>query len=307
MSAQHLSPKNIMLAVDGSEHSLAAIALLHDLPLHPESAITVLAVLDLRHTLSRATLLAVLDKTQNLLEDTGLKISTGLLHGNPAEELTRYAEQHPPDLFVLGAKGLRATLGILLGGVAQQVIEYATWPVLVVRAPYTGLNRALLVTDGSSYSQRAVSYLGTLPLPEHIDVRVVNVIPPIYLPESAIQNLSIGMEIVAPVSRTQEEYDALEAKERAAGESLLLQTVETLHSFGIEAKSHLLRGDAATEIIEYVKNHMIDLIVAGSRGLSQMKSWLLGSVSRKLVHYSNCSTLVVKGLKISGSPSQESR
>ena len=297
MSAQHLSPKNIMLAVDGSEHSLAAIALLHDLPLHPESTITVLAVLDLRHTLSRATLLAVLDKTQNLLEDTGLKISTGLLHGNPAEELTHYAEQHPPDLFVLGAKGLRATLGILLGGVAQQVIEYATWPVLVVRAPYTGLNRALLVTDGSSCSQRAITYLGTLPLPDHIDVRVVNVIPPIYLPESTIQNLTIGMEIVAPISRTQEEYDALEAKERAAGEFLLLQSVETLHSFGIEAKSNLLQGDAATEIIEYVKNHKIDLIVAGSRGLSQMKSWLLGSVSRKLVHYSNCSTLVVKGIK----------
>jgi len=297
MSAQHLNPINIMLAVDGSEHSLAAIALLHDLPLHPESTITALAVLDLRHTLSRATLLAVLDKTQNRLEDTGLKILTGLLHGNPAEELTHYAEQHRPDLLVLGAKGLRSTLGILLGGVAQQVIEYATWPVLVVRAPYTGLNRVILVTDGSLYSQRAITYLGTFPLPDHIEVRVANVIPPIRLPESTVQNLTIGMEIVSPIARTQEELDALEAKERAAGEFLLSQSVEKLRSFGLEVKSTLLQGDAATEIIEYVKKHKIDLIVAGSRGLSQMKSWLLGSVSRKLVHYSNCSTLVVKGIK----------
>jgi nucleotide-binding universal stress UspA family protein len=297
MPAQHPNPINIMLAVDGSEHSLAAIALLHDLPLHPESTITALAVLDLRHTLSRATLLAVLDKTQNRLEDTGLNILTGLLHGNPAEELTHYAEQHRPDLLVLGAKGLRSTLGILLGGVAQQVIEYATWPVLVVRAPYTGLNRVLLVTDGSLYSQRAITYLGTFPLPDHIEVRVANVIPPIRLPESTVQNLTIGMEIVSPIARTQEELDALEAKERAAGEFLLSQSVEKLRSFGLEAKSTLLQGDAATEIIEYVKKHKIDLIVAGSRGLSQMKSWLLGSVSRKLVHYSNCSTLVVKGIK----------
>jgi nucleotide-binding universal stress UspA family protein len=297
LSAQHLTPINIMLAVDGSEHSLAAIALLHDLSLHPESTITALAVLDLRHTLNRATLLAVLDKTQTRLEDTGLKISTGLLHGNPAEELTHYAEQHRPDLLILGAKGLRATLGILLGGVAQQVIEYATWPVLVVRAPYAGLNRVLLVTDGSSYSLRAITYLGAFPLPDHVEVRVVNVIPPILMPESTVQNLTIGMEIVSPITRTQEELDALEAKERSAGELLLSQSVETLHSFGIEAKSTLLQGDAATEIIEYVQKHKIDLIVAGSRGLSQMKSWLLGSVSRKLVHYSNCSTLVVKGIK----------
>jgi len=297
MSAQHLSPITIMLAVDGSEHSLAAIALLHDLPLHPESTITALAVLDLRHTISRATLLAVLDKTQNRLEDTGLKLSTGLLHGNPAEELTRYAEQHHPDLFVLGAKGLRATLGILLGGVAQQVIEYATWPVLVVRAPYTGLKRVLLVTDGSPYSQRAIAYLNTFPLPDPIDIRVVNVIPPVRFQESTIQNITIGMEFVSPIMQTQEELDALEAKERSAGELLLSQSLDALHSFGIDAKSSLLQGDAATEIIEYVKKHKIDLIVAGSRGLSQMKSWLLGSVSRKLVHYSNCSTLIVKGLK----------
>jgi nucleotide-binding universal stress UspA family protein len=34
---------------------------------------------------------------------------------------------------VMGAKGLYATLKILLGGVAHQVVEHARWPVLVVR------------------------------------------------------------------------------------------------------------------------------------------------------------------------------
>ncbi len=62
----------------------------------------------------------------------------------------------------------------------------------------------------------------------------------------------------------------------------------------MEASSVLLRGDAATEIIEYVKTNQIDLIVSGSRGLSEVRGWLLGSVSRKLVHYAGCSVLVVK-------------
>jgi nucleotide-binding universal stress UspA family protein len=44
-----------------------------------------------------------------------------------------------------------------------------------------------------------------------------------------------------------------------------------------------------------VKQNQIDLIVAGSRGLSRVRSWLLGSVSRKLVHYSGCSVLIVRG------------
>jgi nucleotide-binding universal stress UspA family protein len=55
-----------------------------------------------------------------------------------------------------------------------------------------------------------------------------------------------------------------------------------------------MRGDAATEIIQFARQHEIDLIVSGSRGLSPVTSWLLGSVSRKLVHYASCSVLIVK-------------
>ena len=48
------------------------------------------------------------------------------------------------------------------------------------------------------------------------------------------------------------------------------------------------------EIIEYARNEKVDLLVAGSRGLSRVAGWLMGSVSRKLVHYAECSVLVVK-------------
>jgi nucleotide-binding universal stress UspA family protein len=48
------------------------------------------------------------------------------------------------------------------------------------------------------------------------------------------------------------------------------------------------------EIIHYARSNAIDLIACGSRGLSPVASWLLGSVSRKLVHYANCSVLIVK-------------
>jgi len=46
------------------------------------------------------------------------------------------------------------------------------------------------------------------------------------------------------------------------------------------------------------KDQKIDLIVTGSRGLGQIRSWLMGSVSRKLVHYSGCSVLVVRSQEI---------
>ncbi len=102
---------------------------------------------------------------------------------------------------------------------------------------------------------------------------------------------------MAPVpSYETEELLAKQAEEEERhGKVLLDQTMMELAEFGIETTSVLMRGDAATEIIEYANQNQIDLIVAGSRGLSQMRRLLLGSLSRKLVHYAGCSVLIVKG------------
>ncbi|MEK7323948.1 MAG: universal stress protein [Chloroflexota bacterium] len=277
---------------------MAAAHLIRDLPLPAGSEVTALAVLTPRHTPSRAALLAALDGAHAiLLKGDGVEARTGLLHGHPAEELTNYANVHRPDLMVVGAKGLRATLGILLGGVAQQVVEYAQWPVLVVRSPYAGLRRVLLVVDGSQHSQRAVDYFGRFPLPPNAEVRVMHVLPPLAQPDLALMGRAVGAEVIAPPSS----YEAVQAAARQAeveereGQALFTETAEVLKASGIEARSTLVRGAAAAEIIEHVKTHEIDLVVAGSRGLSAVKGWWLGSVSRKLVHYAGCSVLIVKG------------
>ena len=99
---------------------------------------------------------AGLDREQERLAQAGMQVETILIAGNPAATLNAHAEEIQADLMLIGAKGLRATLGILLGGVAQQVVEYSTCPVLVVRAPYHGLTRILLVTDGSEQSKHTL-------------------------------------------------------------------------------------------------------------------------------------------------------
>jgi nucleotide-binding universal stress UspA family protein len=288
---------DIILAVDGSEHSFAAAHLLHDLPLAAGSSITALAVLVPRDASSHAQLEEALEHTRELLEGEDITIKTELLTGYPASELAEYADRQRPDLLVLGAKGLRATLGILLGGVVQQVVEYAVWPVLTVRAPYSGLKRILLVTDGSEHSERAVQYLAHFPLPENRRVRAVHVLPPLPVPVQISHSWPVGMEVLSSMPSVDADRIAsriLEEEEKV-GRGLLDRTVKTLEASGVPATGVLLRGDAATEIIEYVKTNQVDLIVAGSRGLSQMKRLLLGSLSRKLVHYAGCSVLLVKG------------
>lgn len=297
MSTKKLRKLNILLAVDGSEHSLAATRFLCDLPLPNGSTITILAVLIPRDASSHAALEAALEQAQEMIETKGVQVTAELLTGYPAEELAQFADQHLPDLMVLGAKGLRATLGIMLGGVVQQVVEYATWPVLVARAPYTGTHRVLLITDGSRYSQRALEYLAGFSLPPEVEIRIMHVLPPIPSPAFIARTWPVGSETVSPLPsfETEKILSRQAEEEERGGQSLLDQTVKMLQEYGVEATGVLLRGDAATEIIEYVKAHQIDLIIAGARGLSPMKRLLLGSLTRKLIHYAGCSVLVVKG------------
>jgi nucleotide-binding universal stress UspA family protein len=288
---------DIILAVDGSEHSFAAAHLLCDLPLSTDSSITAMAILVPRDASSHAQLEEALEQTRYLFHRKNITVRTELLTGYPAAELAEYADRQSPDLMVLGAKGLRATLGILLGGVVQQVVEYAVWPVLTVRAPYSGLKRVLVVTDGSEHSERAVRYASRFPLPEYTEVRAVHVLPPVPVPVQISHSWPVGMEVLSsiPSVDTDRITSRILEEEETVGRGLLERTVKTLESGGIQAKGVLLRGDAATEIIEYVNANQVDLIIAGSRGLSQMKRLLLGSLSRKLVHYAGCSVLLVKG------------
>lgn len=296
MNAPQTHRLNILLAVDGSKHSLDAASLIRDLPLPPGSAVTALGVLTQRRTIGRADLQTALDEACLIIHTDKVDVKTGLLHGHPAEQLTEFANRHNPDLMVVGAKGLRATLGILLGGVAQQIVEYAQWPVLVVRSPYDGLRRVLLVIDGSPYSQHAADYVAQFPLPRNAKIDVMHVLPPLAPPEIYIPSRFGGLEGIPPYTSHEAELAAsrqAEVEERA-GQALLARTVDTLKTSKINATAVLRRGDAATEILEYARDHECDLIVAGSRGLSAVKGWWLGSVSRKLVHYATCSVLIVK-------------
>jgi nucleotide-binding universal stress UspA family protein len=285
--------QNILLADDGSDHARAAIQLLLKLPLSPKTHITVLRVFGSQQATEAFSLEAAVKESCTLLRDKGFQADSELLLGYPAEKIIEYADQHHPDLIVLGAKGLRATLGILLGGVAQQVIEYASCPVMVVRAPLKKLRRILLVVDGSPNSQDAAECLAQFPFPDQADLRVMHVLPPQYTA------VDIEMPYGNPVAQPAIIYEEI-ARQRAAeeddGQRLLTHMAEILAASQLQTKTVLKRGDAATEIIEYVKQNQIDLIVAGSRGLSRVRSWLLGSVSRKLVHYSGCSVLIVRGL-----------
>ncbi|MFD2698847.1 universal stress protein [Paenibacillus shunpengii] len=62
----------------------------------------------------------------------------------------------------------------------------------------------------------------------------------------------------------------------------------------IGAKVELIQGSPVDVILEYVKQNDMDLIVIGSRGLSGIREFVLGSVSHRVVQEADVPVLVVK-------------
>lgn len=291
-----MTPKkrlNILLADDGSQHAQAAVEMLQNISLPPKSRIFVYRAFHSGQIPLIPEFERSLERTENQLAGAGYCPETELQLNSPATGILERAGELKPALIVLGAKGLRSAASILLGGVAQQVVEYACCPVLIIRAPYRGFRRILLVTDGSPSSLSAVRYLGKFPLSEKAEIRIMHVLPPIHAP--IMMEPSFGAwQTVYGAYLTLEEEAGERKKQTKQAEALLTRTCKMLQRYGWNTTTVLMRGDAATEIIDYVHQNEIDLIVAGSRGLSNFKGIWMGSVSRKLVHYSDCSILIVK-------------
>jgi nucleotide-binding universal stress UspA family protein len=290
MASEQIRLLNILLADDASPDSRAAAEMIASLPHARESQITVLRVFMPTQTAELAMIEERLNHTRDLLKSRHMHVHAELLLGYPSEKILEYAEQHHPDIIVMGAKGLRSAIGLQLGGVAMHLVEDGRWPVLVVRAPFHGLARILFVTDGSQASNIACEYLGRFPLPETVEVRTAHVLPP---PRAAVYVDPIGGTV--PLM-TEEELAAHNTLETEQGNEILSTACRSLAAHGVPSTPVLLRGDAAEEIIKYAREQKTDLIVAGSNGLGPVRAWLLGSVSRKLAHYSDRSVLIARRL-----------
>jgi nucleotide-binding universal stress UspA family protein len=145
----------VLLAVDESEHALAAARWLRALGVPATSQVTVLHVVappddcvprlltttapkfrEAAQTLIRVTKergKQVLERVRKVVTHRGLTIHPVLVEGRPAEEIIRAAARTHADLVILGSRGMTGLKGAFLGSVSRKVARHAPCSVLVVR------------------------------------------------------------------------------------------------------------------------------------------------------------------------------
>ena len=80
-----------------------------------------------------------------------------------------------------------------------------------------------------------------------------------------------------------------------AHERIVAPVANALREAGVTAvEGRVLTGNPVESLLDYIKNHKIDMIFTGRRGLGPIEGVLLGSVSSKLNHHADCTVVTVK-------------
>ena len=137
--------KNILLAVDGSEHAIRAAHFAAELAVCHKASLRLVAAYDpVPPYLGEPNFQIILDaqlreaernvaNTMKILGDLSEEASTEILQGPPAEAILEAAKAHNCDLIVMGSRGLGKFTGLLLGSQSQKVVQHAECPVLIVK------------------------------------------------------------------------------------------------------------------------------------------------------------------------------
>jgi nucleotide-binding universal stress UspA family protein len=299
----------ILLATDGSEHAGMALDYLLRFPFPEDSSVILLTVIDKRvfvdaesveltaeqsealhavHHTVREEAQAFLDMAAQRVGENGLAVTVQMRSGDVAEEILIAAEEAQVDLVVVGSHGHSPVRRFMLGSIANRVLTYSPYSVLIVKQPEAGHSlpglegepwRVLLASDESAPARKALELCASLPLGAGDSVEVVTVL-----------TLVTGFR--------QDIYQHLNPvwqQKKIAAKAALDGAVVKLHGSLPGVTSQLREGASSShEIIEAAEESGSNLIVLGSEGKSALQRLVQGSFTGNVARHAPCSVLVVR-------------
>lgn len=237
---------------------------------------------DLLSEISETKLTSMLESEAN-----DVKIKTIIIRGfSASEEILTYAGENNFDLIVMGTHGRKGVGHFLLGSVAEKVVRMAQCPVLTIHEQTKTIeeyDHIFVPVDFSDYSKLALSYGLELAGKYGADITLFHVVE---------QSIHPGFYTGGKTSIFEIDSDLRD------------RSIEAMKDFRDEAghknvsvRYVITEGRAAKEIIDYLTDHPVDLVVIATHGLTGIEHFLLGSNAEKVVRRSTAPVLTVKKLK----------
>jgi nucleotide-binding universal stress UspA family protein len=283
--------KTILVPVDGSHSCLHAkmlasliakkfnskVTIVHVVShefMHPELKAQYQLPPSILHRVDEAYLQAgkkIIRNAEEMFREANIEVDARLVtYEDPAEFLLQLVKDEKYDLVVIGNRADTQSEHYSLGSVTEKVARHADCPVLIVKQK-PKVEKILTAIDGSKHADKALEYAVQLAKNYSANLALVHV------EEDKLVRIG-GPQVVDCVG--------------TVGECILKDASTKVQ--GLPFDKMLEYGSPAEVIIRVAKKADVDIIVVGSRGLSSVRRYLLGSVSDDISMHARSSVLIVK-------------
>lgn len=149
------------------------------------------------------------------------------------------------------------------------------------------MNKILVAIDGSEHAWKALDLAADLAKLHGAELIALHVVPYEAMP-AALRAFAAAEHIPYEEERARFHYA------RTLGDRLTQSAEQRARDRGARARGQSAEGHPADAILEVAAEEKVDLIVLGSRGLSDAAALFLGSVSHKVANHATCTCVTVK-------------
>lgn len=284
--------KNIIIAYDSSEYSMAAliessnwvnrhdgkIALVHAVYFDEEEFSIAAEQRERRFELGKKICYEAKEKVK---AEYGIDAESLVCEGEPPDAIVDIAREKKAELISMGTHGRRGIKRLIMGSVTSKVIVNAPCDVMIVKRPCTectGEYKSILVPfDGSEFSKKALEHACQLSKIDKAEIKILYVIP--------------RYEEMIEFFKTESIKKSL-AQE---AEKIINEAKRIASYHGLTADTSILEGHAGEKIVESANKLKNDLIVMAAHGWKGVSKAIMGSTTERVIMNASCPVLVVKG------------
>jgi nucleotide-binding universal stress UspA family protein len=207
-----------------------------------------------------------------------------------ARSIIEHIAELNADMIVLAEHGNSGLRNMLVGNIAQQVVQRATTPLLFVRpqmenVPAFACRKILVPLDSTTIHEPALPVAVDVARTCGASLHLMTVVPT----TSTLSAERAGTGLLLPTTMTA----VLDLAERGAVE-YLQKTTERLVRDGLSVTGAVVRGDTALAILENTERVEADLIVLATHGRANIDAFWAGSVTPKVLSKSDVPVLLVR-------------
>ena len=292
---------HLLVAIDGSEHSLHAAGIAIELATLLHARLDLLSIEETppRYVSTQEEQLrehdaAVLyfDRLQVPLlqrsEQRGVETRCAIVSGHEGQAILHYIEEQRCDLLVLGYRGHSGVWGAFLGSTADKLASHAPCSTLIIR-PTTGkslFKRILVALDGSPLSWQAFN----------AGVQLAQLL------HATLQTVSVIEGRTAPTPPATGALPALASPAEGAAFwdwSAYVHKIQALataqaHLVGHTVETITAEGAVNSTLTTIAREQHSDVLILGATGHEHPWSEVIGGTARKVANEAPCAVLLVR-------------